>query len=62
VMYVEKTEADTLVWLIEGLDDEGEETVFLEPTTNDEVLNALKNKRLPKNLHAPKMLKQRVTK
>ncbi len=62
VMYVEKIEDDSLVWLIEGLDDEGEETIFLEPTTNEEVLNALKNKRLPKNLHAPKMLKKRVTK
>ena len=62
VLYVEKTEADTLVWLIEGVDDEGEETVFLEPTTNEEVLMALKSKRLPKNLHAPKMLQKRVTK
>ncbi len=62
VLYVEKAEADSLVWLIEGLDDEGEETIFLEPTTDEEVLNALKSKRLPKNLHAPKMLKNRVTK
>lgn len=60
VMYVEKTEHDSLVWLIEGLDDEGEETIFLEPTTAEEVLGALKSRRLPKNLHAPKMLKKRV--
>lgn len=62
VMYVEKVEDDTLVWLIEGVDDEGEDTVFLDPTTTEEVLDALKNKRLPKNLHAPKMLQNRVKK
>lgn len=60
VLYLERAEPDSVSWLIEGEDEEGEETVFLEPTTPEEVMQAIKSKRLPPDLHAPEMLRRRV--
>ncbi len=60
VLYLERAEPDSVSWLIEGEDEAGEETVFLEPTTPQEVLAAIKSKLLPPDLHAPEMLQRRV--
>ncbi len=60
VLYLERAEPNSVSWLIEGEDEEGEETVFLEPTTPEEVLQAIKSKQLPPDLHAPEMLQRRV--
>ena len=60
VLYLERAEPESVSWLIEGVDEEGEETVFLDPTTPEEVLAAIKSKQLPADLHAPEMLRRRV--
>jgi peptide deformylase len=61
VLYLERADPETISWLIEGEDEDGEETVFLDPTTPEEVLASIKAKKLPDGLHAPAMLRQRVT-
>jgi hypothetical protein len=60
ILYVNKTVPDTLSWLIETMDDEGEEIVALKKTTPDEILQAYKARILPKNLHISDMLFERV--
>ena len=51
VMYLERAVADSIVWLIEGLDDDGEERILLRRTTRDKIMDAYKSKRLPEDLH-----------
>ncbi|HEY0074519.1 MAG TPA: peptide deformylase [Abditibacteriaceae bacterium] len=60
ILYVTKCEPDTLSWLIETVDDEGEEIVALKKTTPDEILQAYKARVLPKNLHISDILYERV--
>ena len=60
IMYLERAVADSIVWLIEGLDDEGEETVLLRRTTRDKIMDAYKAKRLPDNLHIQETLLERI--
>ena len=60
VMYLEKADPESIAWLIEGVDEDGEEAVFLEETTPEEVMAAIKSRRLPPNLHVPEMLRERV--
>lgn len=60
VMYVDKVEPDTLGWLVESEDDNGEEVVLLEDASVEEVRSALKAKRLPPGVHVPEMLRERV--
>jgi peptide deformylase len=60
ILYVTKCEPDTLSWLIETVDDEGEEIVALKKTTPDEILQAYKARILPKNLHISDILYERV--
>jgi peptide deformylase len=60
ILYVTKCEPDTLSWLIETTDDEGEDIVALKKTTPDEILQAYKSRILPKNLHISDMLFERV--
>ncbi len=62
IMYVERAEPDTLSWLIEEIDEDGDEILDLVETTPDEILTAYKTKFLPKNLHILPMLKKRVLK
>lgn len=60
VLYVSKVVPDTLSWLIETVDEDGEEIVALKKTTPDEILQAYKARILPKNLHISDMLYERV--
>ena len=60
VLYLEKANPDTISWLLEEIDEEGEEVVVLEETTPAEILRAYKSKRLPQNLHILPQLKERV--
>ena len=62
VMYLDRAKPDSLVWLIEGLDDDGEETVLLRRTTREKIQTAFKNRELPKNIHILDMLRERVEK
>lgn len=62
VLYVDKVEPETLSWLIEGEDEDGEETVLLEDTTPEEIKTAYKTGLLPPDLHIPDMLRERIEK
>lgn len=62
VMYLQRANLDSISWLIEGVDDEGEETVLLEKTTSEEIQTAYKNKKLPRDVHILEMLRERVEK
>lgn len=60
VLYLEKANPDTISWLIEDVDEEGEEIIELYETTPEDILRAYKSKRLPKKLHIQEHLKERV--
>ena len=60
IMYLERAVADSIVWLIEGYDDEGEETILLRRTTRDKIMDAYKSKRLPEDLHISEQLLERI--
>lgn len=60
ILYVQKCVPDTLSWLIEAVDDEGEEIIALKKTTPEAILNAYKTRTLPKDLHISDMLYERV--
>jgi peptide deformylase len=60
ILYVEKAEPETLSWLIEAIDEDGDEIIELVEVTPEEILTAYKTKFLPKNLHILPMLKKRV--
>ena len=60
VLYVEKAQPDTLSWLIEAVDEDGEEIIELVEVEPEEVLAAYKRRHLPKNLHILPMLKKRI--
>ncbi len=60
VLYIDKAVPDTISWLIEDVDEEGEEIVALVETTPEEIKNAYKSRRLPPNLHVPDELRKRI--
>jgi peptide deformylase len=60
VLYIDKAVPDSISWLIEEIDDEGEEIVALHETTPEEIKNAYKARRLPPNLHVPDELRKRI--
>jgi peptide deformylase len=60
VLYVEKTEPDTLSWLVEEQNEAGEMEIALLETTPEEILKAYRAKRLPPEIHVSEMLRQRV--
>jgi len=61
VMYIDKVEPDTIVWLIENEEPEDEDDdILLRKTDKDRIRNAYKNRRLPDNLHISKSLRDRV--
>ncbi|HEX8465070.1 MAG TPA: peptide deformylase [Abditibacterium sp.] len=62
VMYLQRANLDSISWLIEGLDDEGEDTILLEKTTPDEIAAAYKARKLPRDVHVPDVLRERVEK
>ncbi len=60
ILYVQKCVPDTLSWLIEIVDDEGEDDIALKSVTPDAILQAYKARLLPKNLHISDILRERV--
>ena len=60
VLYVERAVPETLSWLIEAVDEAGEEIIELVEVEVDEILAAYKRRHLPKNLHILPMLKKRI--
>jgi peptide deformylase len=60
VLYIEKTVPDTLSWIFEEEDEDGEEIHVLEETTPEEILAAYKARRLPEGLAIPDVLRERV--
>lgn len=60
ILYIEKAEPDTLSWLIEEVDEDGEEIIALVETEPEEILQAYRTRFLPKNVHIQPMLKQRI--
>jgi peptide deformylase len=62
VMYLQRANLESVSWLIEGLDDEGEETILLEKTTPDEIIAAYKARKFPRDIHVPDVLRERVEK
>lgn len=62
VLYLEKANPETISWLIEDVDEEGEDIIVLYETSPEEILQAYKSKRLPRRLHIQPHLKERVLK
>jgi peptide deformylase len=60
ILYVNKCVPDTLSWLIETTDDDGEEIIALRRVTPEEILQAYKLRALPTNLHISDLLRERV--
>ncbi len=60
ILYVEKFEPETLSWIFDGIDDDGEGIIILEKTTPQEIQGIYKGKRLPRDLAVPDMLRERV--
>ncbi|RYG59812.1 peptide deformylase, partial [bacterium] len=62
IMYLQRANADTISWLIEGIDDEGDDSILLEKTSPEEILASFKSRKLPRDVHVPDMLRERVEK
>ena len=63
VMYIDKTEPDSIVWLIENPEPEDEDDdVLLRRTTKDTIRAAYKARRLPAELHIADVLRARIEK
>ena len=60
VLYLERALNDSIVWLIEGIDDEGEETILLRRTSREKILEAYKSRDLPPELHISEMMLERL--
>lgn len=60
VLYTDKLVPDSLVWLIEATDEEGEEIIELEDATIEEVKAVYKRRRFPPDVHVLDMLRERV--
>ncbi|HEX9996117.1 MAG TPA: peptide deformylase [Abditibacterium sp.] len=62
IMYLQRANPESISWLIEGIDDEGDESILLEKTTPAEIEAAYKKKKLPRDVHILDMLRERVEK
>jgi peptide deformylase len=62
LLYIDKVEPGTLSWLIEAIDEDGEETVVLQETTPEEIKAAYNSRRLPPDVHILDMLRERLEK
>jgi len=60
ILYVQRAVPGTLSWLIETVNEEGEEIVALRAVTPEEILQAYKLRALPPDLHITDMLRERV--
>ena len=62
IMYLGKVEPDTLSWLIETVDEDGEDDVVLRATTIEAIKTAYATRQLPPKLHILNHLRARVMK
>ena len=60
VLYLERADPKSIAWLIETLDDKGEDDIILRRVSRDEILAAYKARKLPPDLHVLDMLRERV--
>lgn len=60
VLYIDKVVPGSLSWLIEEVDEDGEEIVALHETTPEAIRAAYKSRKLPRNLHIQDMLLERI--
>ncbi len=61
-LYVDKVEPETLCWLIETVDEDGEDDIALRDTTREAIKTAYTSRRLPTKLHILPTLRARVMK
>lgn len=62
ILYLSRANAESIAWLIEGLDDKGEESILHEKTTPDAIERAYKTRKLPPDVHVLDMLRERIEK
>lgn len=62
VMYLTRAQADSISWLIEGVDDEGEDTIIMKKTTPDDIMAFYKARKFPPDVLVLDMLRDRVEK
>ena len=62
ILYIEKARPGTLSWLIEAVDDDGEEIIALQKTTPEEIKTYYKARAFPPNIHVMDMLREQVEK
>ena len=63
IMYIDKAEANSIVWLIENDEPEDEDDdILLRRTDKERIRAAYKSRRLPDNLHIADALRDRVLK
>ncbi|HEX8552734.1 MAG TPA: peptide deformylase [Abditibacteriaceae bacterium] len=61
LMYIDKAEKDSIVWLVENPEPEDEDDdVLLRRTTPETIKTAYKNRRLPEGLHIADALRARI--
>ncbi len=60
VLYLERAEPKSISWLIETVDDKGEDDIILRRVSRDDILAAYKARRLPPDVHVLDMLRERV--
>jgi peptide deformylase len=60
IMYLSRANADSIAWLIEGIDETGEEAILHEKTTPEAIEKAYKARKLPPDVHVLDMLRDRI--
>lgn len=60
IMYLDRAETSSISWLVDDVDDEGEECVELEKTSPTQIMSMYKARRFPPGVHVPDMLRERV--
>ncbi len=60
VMYLDRAEVESISWLMEGEDEDGEEIIILDPTDVEAIKAAYKARRLPRGIHVPDVLRERI--
>jgi hypothetical protein len=60
VLYLDKALPETISWLMEDVDEEGNEIIVLEETTPEAIKAAYKARRFPPHTHVQDMLRERV--
>lgn len=60
ILYLERADQKTISWLIEAVNDEGEDDIVLRRVSRDDILAHYKARKLPPDTHVPDMLRERV--